>query len=251
MADEYVGAVMSDLSTRRGRVPAPSRSAPGAPLVRAEVPQIEITRYAIDLRSMSHGTGTFTRALPAARADAGPRGRDDQVRGRVVTYPRPGEPGDHGCPEVEPDLAPGPAGRPGRPVFCAGSLVGDDPWWPFGPWRMFATSQAADRVGVSTGIEVQTADAPGVGRRPAQPGERRPQPGRDRGPHPADRWPTRRCSAPWPRSHAELRPHDAGLDRRPASSAARSSSSTGCRPERSAPQVLASWTTPASRPARS
>ncbi len=29
--------------------------------MRAEVPQIEITRYAVDLRSLSHGTGTFTR----------------------------------------------------------------------------------------------------------------------------------------------------------------------------------------------
>ena len=33
----------------------------GRTLVRAEVPQMEIVRYAIDLRSMSHGTGTFTR----------------------------------------------------------------------------------------------------------------------------------------------------------------------------------------------
>jgi elongation factor G len=29
--------------------------------VRAEVPQTEIVRYAIDLRSLSQGTGTFTR----------------------------------------------------------------------------------------------------------------------------------------------------------------------------------------------
>ncbi|MFS8544304.1 MAG: hypothetical protein LOD91_10775, partial [Limnochordales bacterium] len=35
----------------------------GRTLVRAEVPQLEITRYAIDLRSMSHGTGTFTRSF--------------------------------------------------------------------------------------------------------------------------------------------------------------------------------------------
>ena len=33
----------------------------GRTLVRAEVPEIEVTRYAIDLRSLSHGTGTFTR----------------------------------------------------------------------------------------------------------------------------------------------------------------------------------------------
>ena len=34
----------------------------GRTLVKAEMPELEITRYAIDLRSMSHGTGSFTRS---------------------------------------------------------------------------------------------------------------------------------------------------------------------------------------------
>ncbi len=67
VADEFVGAVMSDLSSRRGRVlgtePVGGGTAGGRTLVRAEVPQLEITRYAIDLRSMSHGTGSFTRTF--------------------------------------------------------------------------------------------------------------------------------------------------------------------------------------------
>jgi elongation factor G len=61
VADEYVGAVMSDLSSRRGRVLGTEPVAGGRTLVKAEVPELEITRYAIDLRSMSHGTGSFTR----------------------------------------------------------------------------------------------------------------------------------------------------------------------------------------------
>jgi elongation factor G len=62
VADDYVGAVMSDLSTRRGRVTGTEPvGGNGRTLVRAEVPEIEVTRYAIDLRSLSHGTGTFTR----------------------------------------------------------------------------------------------------------------------------------------------------------------------------------------------
>jgi elongation factor G len=61
VADDYVGAVMSDLSTRRGRVTGTEPVGTGRSLVRAEVPEIEVTRYAIDLRSLSHGTGTFTR----------------------------------------------------------------------------------------------------------------------------------------------------------------------------------------------
>jgi elongation factor G len=59
--DAYVGAVMSDLSSRRGRVLGTEPVAGARTLVKAEIPQLEITRYAIDLRSMSQGTGSFTR----------------------------------------------------------------------------------------------------------------------------------------------------------------------------------------------
>jgi elongation factor G len=61
VSDEYVGAVMSDLSGRRGRVVGTEPIGAGRTLVNAEIPQLEITRYAIDLRSLSHGTGTFSR----------------------------------------------------------------------------------------------------------------------------------------------------------------------------------------------
>ena len=62
VSDEYVGAVMSDLSGRRGRVLGTEPvGAGGRTLVRAEVPELEISRYAVDLRSVSHGTGTFSR----------------------------------------------------------------------------------------------------------------------------------------------------------------------------------------------
>ncbi|GAA4575483.1 elongation factor G-like protein EF-G2 [Planotetraspora kaengkrachanensis] len=61
--DEFVGAVMSDLSSRRGRVLGTEPVGTGRTLVKAEVPELEITRYAIDLRSMSHGTGTFHRGF--------------------------------------------------------------------------------------------------------------------------------------------------------------------------------------------
>jgi elongation factor G len=75
IADAYVGAVMSDLSSRRGRVLGTEPVPGGRTLVKAEIPELEITRYAIDLRSMSQGTGSFTRsylrheALPPHLAD--------------------------------------------------------------------------------------------------------------------------------------------------------------------------------------
>jgi elongation factor G len=61
VGDDYVGAVMSDLSGRRGRVTGTEPIGSGRTLIHAEVPQVEISRYAIDLRSLSQGTGTFTR----------------------------------------------------------------------------------------------------------------------------------------------------------------------------------------------
>ena len=61
VGDEYVGAVMSDLSGRRGRVVGTEQASGGRTLVRAEVPEIEIGRYAIDLRSLSHGIARFNR----------------------------------------------------------------------------------------------------------------------------------------------------------------------------------------------
>nr|MCU0299861.1 hypothetical protein [Candidatus Nanopelagicales bacterium] len=47
----------------------------GFTVVTAEVPEIELTRYVVDLRSMSHGTGHFERRplgyqpMPAAQAE--------------------------------------------------------------------------------------------------------------------------------------------------------------------------------------
>ncbi|MCI3244368.1 elongation factor G-like protein EF-G2 [Streptomyces spinosisporus] len=62
VGDDYVGAVMSDLSGRRGRVLGTEQTSGGRTLVRAEVPEIEIGRYAVDLRSLSHGTARFNRS---------------------------------------------------------------------------------------------------------------------------------------------------------------------------------------------
>ena len=61
VADEYVGAVMTDLQMRRGRVMGTEPHTSGRTTISAEVPATEVTRYAIDLRSVSHGTGTFSR----------------------------------------------------------------------------------------------------------------------------------------------------------------------------------------------
>lgn len=75
--DTYVGAVMSDLSGRRGRPLGTEADENGDhSLVRAEVPATELIRYAVELRALSSGSGTFTRTyarhepMPAHLADA-------------------------------------------------------------------------------------------------------------------------------------------------------------------------------------
>jgi len=59
--DEFVGGVMSDLSTRRGRVKGTDQVGEGRTAVTAEVPTFELVRYATALRSLARGTGTFSR----------------------------------------------------------------------------------------------------------------------------------------------------------------------------------------------
>ena len=45
-------------------------------------------------------------------------------------------------------------------LFGLGSAIGDDHWWPVGPWRMFSTSTNPDRAVVSTDIVGRTEEAP-------------------------------------------------------------------------------------------
>jgi elongation factor G len=61
--DELVGPVMSDLSARRARLIGTDKAGEDRTQVLAEVPQTELVRYAVDLRSATHGSGTFTRTF--------------------------------------------------------------------------------------------------------------------------------------------------------------------------------------------
>ncbi|MCX5046821.1 MULTISPECIES: elongation factor G-like protein EF-G2 [unclassified Streptomyces] len=81
VGDDYVGAIMSDLSGRRGRVLGTEQTTGSRTLVRAEVPEIEIGRYAVDLRSLSHGTARFNRAY--ARHEPMPPQIAERIREEV------------------------------------------------------------------------------------------------------------------------------------------------------------------------
>ncbi len=86
--DAHVGAVLSDLSGRRGRVtgtePDPSAMVGmERTVVHAEIPDAELVRYATSLRSITAGTGRFTRTF--SRYDLVPHNVASSLRAAAET----------------------------------------------------------------------------------------------------------------------------------------------------------------------
>jgi hypothetical protein len=50
-------------------------------------------------------------------------------------------------------------------LFVTGTVIGDDPWWPFGPWRMFSTSTAPTGAVIYLSIEIRSAGDPAAANR--------------------------------------------------------------------------------------
>jgi elongation factor G len=71
--DSYTGDIIGDLNTKRARVQGMNPEH-GMNVIQAQAPLAEVLRYAIDLRSMTQGRGTFTiefshyEAVPALQA---------------------------------------------------------------------------------------------------------------------------------------------------------------------------------------
>ena len=57
--DEFAGAIMGDLNSRRGRIQGMDNKA-GKTIVKAEVPMAEMLTYGTDLTSMTQGRGSFS-----------------------------------------------------------------------------------------------------------------------------------------------------------------------------------------------
>jgi elongation factor G len=56
--DEFAGAIMGDLNSRRGRIQGMDNKA-GNTVVKAEVPMAEMLTYGTDLTAMTQGRGSF------------------------------------------------------------------------------------------------------------------------------------------------------------------------------------------------
>ncbi|MCL2784091.1 MAG: elongation factor G-like protein EF-G2 [Propionibacteriaceae bacterium] len=74
--EQYMGAVMTDVSGRRGQLLGTDADDAHHAIIHALIPQSELSKYAIDLRGLARGSGSFTREfhgyeiLPQSQADA-------------------------------------------------------------------------------------------------------------------------------------------------------------------------------------
>ena len=75
--DSYMGDVIGDLNKRRGRVMGMTPDADGNQVVEAEVPQAEMSSYAIDLRAMTQARGSFT--MKFERYEEVPKVNQDKI----------------------------------------------------------------------------------------------------------------------------------------------------------------------------
>lgn len=60
VSEAYAGAVMGDVSTRRGRIVGTDSNDEGETIIVVRVPYAEILTYTKDLRALSRGSGTYT-----------------------------------------------------------------------------------------------------------------------------------------------------------------------------------------------
>jgi elongation factor G len=79
--EEYMGDIMGDLNSRRGRITA-MEARGGTQIVRARVPLSEMFGYATDLRSRTQGRATFT--MHFDRYEQAPQQVSDEVVARVT-----------------------------------------------------------------------------------------------------------------------------------------------------------------------
>ena len=60
VGEEYAGAVMGDISTRRGRIVGTDSDDEGNTVIMVRAPYAEVITYTKDLRSISRGSGSYT-----------------------------------------------------------------------------------------------------------------------------------------------------------------------------------------------
>ena len=81
---DYVGAVIGNLNSRRGRIVSQEIRG-GSEVIRATVPLGQMFGYATDLRSMTQGRATYT--MQFARYDEVPPAIAEEIMAKVAGKP--------------------------------------------------------------------------------------------------------------------------------------------------------------------
>jgi elongation factor G len=79
--EEYMGAVVGDLNSRRGRIVS-MEARGGAQVIRALVPLGQMFGYATDVRSMTQGRATYT--MQFSRYEEVPRSIAEEIMAKVA-----------------------------------------------------------------------------------------------------------------------------------------------------------------------
>ena len=58
--ENFMGDIMGDMNSRRGRIMGMEPQDDGTQVIKAQVPQAEMYKYSVDLRSMTQGRGEFS-----------------------------------------------------------------------------------------------------------------------------------------------------------------------------------------------
>jgi elongation factor G len=75
--DTFTGPIISDLNSKRARVSGTDQATDGNTMIVAEIPLAEVQRYAVDLRQITQGRGSFT--IDFLRYDEAPAHVQEQV----------------------------------------------------------------------------------------------------------------------------------------------------------------------------
>ena len=84
-ADSMMGDIIGDLNTKRGRILGMNSMEDGMSCVKAQVPYAELSEYAVDLRALTQGLGSFEMKFdhyeeaPSRLAETIIAGRKEQV----------------------------------------------------------------------------------------------------------------------------------------------------------------------------
>ena len=120
---EFVGTVVGDLTSRRGRIGGMESRGSTAEVVNAQVPLSQMFGYATSVRSATQGRATFTMQFHSLPGGAELHRRGDPPEGRAPPPARPTDPVPRAPGQT--GLSPGSPAAAGRSAVAAHARLGE------------------------------------------------------------------------------------------------------------------------------